>query len=104
MAPFAQRTINIVCPQIVAKGLLIINDSNIFSPQNTRATNQDHYEKYQTFQLWFIDRRYLFIDELKTIFLHLNCKDDIEMLKYSTLRYFRKISIVNFNDIENIFN
>ena len=76
MAPFAQRTINIVCPQIVAKGLLIINDTNIFSPQNTRATNQDHYEKYQTFQLWFIDRRYLFIDELKTIFLHLNCEDD----------------------------
>ena len=45
MAPFAQRTINIVCPQIVAKGLLIINDTNIFSPQNTRVTNQDHYEK-----------------------------------------------------------
>ena len=76
MAPFAQRTINIVCQQIVAKGFLIINDTNIFSPQNTRATNQDHYEKYQTFQLWFIDRRYVFIDELKTIFLHLNSKED----------------------------
>ena len=96
MAPFAQRTINIVCPQIVAKGLLIINDTNIFSPQNTRATDQDHYEKYQTFQLWFIDRRYLFIDELKTILLHL--------IKYSTLRYCRKIAIVNLNDIENIYN
>ena len=76
MAPFAQRTINIVCPQIVAKGLLIINDTNIFSPQNTRATNQDHYEKYQTFQLWLIDRRYLFIDELRTIFLHLNSEEE----------------------------
>ena len=76
MAPFAQRTINIVCPQIVAKGLLIFNDTNIFSPQNTRATNQYHCEKYQTSQLWFIYRRYLFIDELKTIFLHLNSKED----------------------------
>ena len=77
MAPLAQRTINNVCPQIVAKGLLIINDTNIFSPQNTRATNQDHYEKYQTFQLWFIDRRYLFVDESNTIILHLNFEEDI---------------------------
>ena len=85
MAPFAQRTINIVCPQIVAKGLLIINDTNIFSPQNTRATNQDHYEKYQTFQLWFIDRRYLFIDELKLSSYILIVKTIYEIFYFAVL-------------------